>query len=239
MPEMAITLDFNVKNGPVVKTTPLIKEPESVERNFELRRSARFSSRESSVIKSEEKPMEISRDARASFHEASETPTEVIKQALEHKSPKSELSSQKQLNTKPKIDQIEDEKLHTLRYSSGGVLSHKPQSAQTPSQSQSQKQLENNLLESKPSTNSNNVNTLNPSDLPFIDEDERELDEAIRDAIGLAQDEVVASIQLGSTASPGTYSTASTLLLSQRACSGTDTIHMSEKIIKRDYMDGL
>ena len=61
---MAITLDFNVKNGPVVKTTPLIKEPESVERNFELRRSARFSSRESSVIKSEEKPMEISRDAR-------------------------------------------------------------------------------------------------------------------------------------------------------------------------------
>lgn len=78
------------------------------------------------------------------------------------------------------IDQIEDEKLHTLKYSSGGVLSHKPQSAQTPSQSQSQKQLENNLLESKPSTNSNNVNTLNPSDLPFIDEDERELDEAIR-----------------------------------------------------------
>ena len=76
------------------------------------------------------------------------------------------------------IDQIEDEKLHTLKYSSGGVLSHKPQSAQTPSQSQ--KQLENNLLESKPSTNSNNVNTLNPSDLPFIDEDERELDEAIR-----------------------------------------------------------
>lgn len=231
---MAITLDFNVKNGPVVKTTPLIKEPESVERNFELRRSARFSSRESSVIKSEEKPMEISRDARAS-----ETPKEVIKQALEHKSPKSELSSQKQLNTKPKIDQIEDEKLHTLRYSSGGVLSHKPQSAQTPLQSQSQKQIENNLLESKPSTNSNNVNTLNPSDLPFIDEDERELDEAIRDAIGLAQDEVVASIQLGSTASPGTYSTASTLLLSQRSCSGTDTIHMSEKIIKRDYMDGL
>ena len=70
--------------------------------------------------------------------------------------------------------------MHTLRYSSGGVLSHKPQSAQTPLQSQSQKQLENNLLESKPSTNSNNVNTLNPSDLPFIDEDERELDEAIR-----------------------------------------------------------
>ena len=39
----------------------------------------------------------------ASFHEASETPKEVIKQALEHKSPKSELSSQKQLNTKPKV----------------------------------------------------------------------------------------------------------------------------------------
>ena len=39
----------------------------------------------------------------ASFHEASETPIEVIKQALEHKSPKSELSSQKQLNTKPKV----------------------------------------------------------------------------------------------------------------------------------------
>ena len=53
---MAITLDFNVKNGSVVKTTS-IKEP-SVERNFELRRSARFSSRESSVIKAEEKPFE-------------------------------------------------------------------------------------------------------------------------------------------------------------------------------------
>ena len=81
-------------------------------------------------------------------------------------------------------------------------------------------------------------NSLNPSsDLPFIDEDERELDEAIRDAIGLGQDEVVASIQLGSTTSPGSYSTASTLLLSQRSCSGTDTIHMSEKVIKRDYRD--
>ena len=55
-PEVAITLDFNVKNGSVVKTTS-IKEP-SVERNFELRRSARFSSRESSVIKAEEKPFE-------------------------------------------------------------------------------------------------------------------------------------------------------------------------------------
>ena len=39
-----------------MKTTS-IKEP-SVERNFELRRSARFSSRESSVIKAEEKPSE-------------------------------------------------------------------------------------------------------------------------------------------------------------------------------------
>ena len=125
------------------------------------------------------------------------------------------------------IDEVDAEKLHTLKYSSGGVLSNK--SAQT-----QQTKIENNL-ETKQSPPA--CNTLNPSDLPFIDEDERELDEAIRDAIGLAQDEVVASIQLGSTASPGTYSTASTLLLSERSCSGTDTIHMSEKVIKRDYRD--
>ena len=124
-------------------------------------------------------------------------------------------------------DEVDAEKLHTLKYSSGGVLSNK--SAQT-----QQTKIENNL-ETKQSPPA--CNTLNPSDLPFIDEDERELDEAIRDAIGLAQDEVVASIQLGSTASPGTYSTASTLLLSERSCSGTDTIHMSEKVIKRDYRD--
>jgi hypothetical protein len=72
------------------------------------------------------------------------------------------------------------------------------------------------------------------SDLPYIDEEENELDEAIRCAIGLDNDEVVTSIQLASTES---YSSASTLLVSQRSCSGTDTIHMSEKVIKRDYRD--
>lgn len=74
----------------------------------------------------------------------------------------------------------------------------------------------------------------NPSDLPFIDEDDRELDEAIQVATGLEKNQMVTSIQLGSTSS---YSTASTLLVSQRSCSGTDTIHMSEKVIKRDYRD--
>jgi len=223
---VAITLDFNVKSGSIVKTTS-IKEP-SVERNFELRRSARFSSRESSVIKAEEKPFENLKDTKVSLNEVSEAPKEVVKQALEHTNNlQNDLSMKNQQVVKPKVDQVDEEKLHTLKYSSGGVLSNK--SAQT-----QQNKIENNLEQSKPQSP---CNTLNPSDLPFIDEDERELDEAIRDAIGLAQDEVVASIQLGSTASPGTYSTASTLLLSQRSCSGTDTIHMSEKVIKRDYRD--
>jgi len=226
---VAITLDFNVKNGSVVKTTS-IKEP-SVERNFELRRSARFSSRESSVIKAEEKPFENPyhhKDTKVSLNEAPEAPKEVVKKALEHTSNlQNDLYKKNQQVASPKIDEVDAEKLHTLKYSSGGVLSNK--SAQT-----QQTKIENNL-ETKQSPPA--CNTLNPSDLPFIDEDERELDEAIRDAIGLAQDEVVASIQLGSTASPGTYSTASTLLLSERSCSGTDTIHMSEKVIKRDYRD--
>jgi len=223
---VAITLDFNVKNGSVVKTTS-IKEP-SVERNFELRRSARFSSRESSVIKAEEKPFENLnlKDTKVSLNQACEAPKEVIKPAMEHTNNlQNDLSMKNQQVVKPKIDQVDEEKLHTLKYSSGGVLSNK--SAQT------QQKIENNLETKLPPP----CNTLNPSDLPFIDEDERELDEAIRDAIGLAQEEVVASIQLGSTSSPGTYSTASTLLLSERSCSGTDTIHMSEKVIKRDYRD--
>lgn len=209
-----------------MKTTS-IKEP-SVERNFELRRSARFSSRESSVIKAEEKPFENLnlKDTKVSLNQACEAPKEVIKPAMEHTNNlQNDLSMKNQQVVKPKIDQVDEEKLHTLKYSSGGVLSNK--SAQT------QQKIENNLETKLPLP----CNTLNPSDLPFIDEDERELDEAIRDAIGLAQEEVVASIQLGSTASPGTYSTASTLLLSERSCSGTDTIHMSEKVIKRDYRD--
>ena len=68
------------------------------------------------------------------------------------------------------VDEVDAEKLHTLKYSSGGVLSNK--SAQT-----QQTKIENNL-ETKQSPPA--CNTLNPSDLPFIDEDERELDEAIR-----------------------------------------------------------
>ena len=110
-----------------------------------------------------------------------------------------------------KVDIKEEEttenvdKIHTLRYSSGGVLSNK--SAQTPKD----------------------------SDLPFIDEDELELDEAIQDATGLAQDQRVQSIQLNSTAPNA--GTVQGLLLSQRSCSGTDTIHISEKVIQRDYRD--
>ena len=135
-------------------------------------------------------------------------------------------------------DEVDTEKLHTLRYTSGGVLSNKS-AAQTQNnlESKPEKTRQTALMPSPPAPPSCNY-SLNPSsDLPFIDEDDRELDEAIRDAIGLAQDEVVASIQLGSTTPPGSYSTASTLLLSQRSCSGTDTIHMSEKVIKRDYRD--
>ena len=161
------------------KTTSILKEP-SVERNFELRRSAKFSSRESSVLKS-----------------GDETKSDQIESAT--------ISEQ--------------DKLHTLRYSSGGVLSTK--SAQT---------LPAAAAESL------SLNPPSSSDLPYIDEDERELDEAIRDATGLAQEEVVASIQLGTT-SAVPDSTAATLLVTHRSCSGTDTIHMSEKVIKRDYRD--
>lgn len=103
-----------------------------------------------------------------------------------------------------KVDIIKDEddkeKLHTLRYSTGGVLSTK--SAQTPN-----------------------------ADLPFIDED-LELDEAIQDATGLAQEQRVQSIQITPNAGP-----VQGLLVSQRSCSGTDTIHLSEKVIQRDYRD--
>ena len=76
------------------------------------------------------------------------------------------------------------------------------------------------------------------SDLPYIDESDLELDEAIRDAIGIDEDRLVTRIQLDSTTSSASQSNnASTLLVSQRSCSGTDTIHMSEKVIKRDYRD--
>lgn len=113
----------------------------------------------------------------------------------------------------------DDVHMHTLRYSTGGVLANK--SAQTPS---------------KPDQSPSLLTLQNPSDLPFIDEDERELDEAIRDATGLTQDQVVSSIQLGSTSSTP-IGPAATLLISERSCSGIDTIHMSEKVIKRNYRD--
>jgi len=183
---VAITLDFNVKNGSVVKTTSILKEP-SVERNFELRRSAKFSSRESSVMKSSED---------------NKTTTNIMDESTYND--------------------------HTLRYSTGGVLSTKS------AQAQSKDNQENSFSTANNNSKENlTFSALNPSDLPFIDEDERELDEAIRDATGLAQDQVVASIQLGSTAS---NPPASTLLVSQRSYSGTDTI-CSEKVIKRDYRD--
>ena len=154
------------------------------------------------------------------------------------------------------------EKIHTLRYSSGGVLS-----ANKPAQADEQKfdeifrenfHGENDDFtkkeEKQPFPPSSSLTSevrrrpkiskppapslIRTSDLPYIDESDLELDEAIRDAIGIDQERLVTKIQLDSTASSSpSQSNASTLLVSQRSCSGTDTIHMSEKVIKRDYRD--
>ena len=204
-PEIAITLDFNVKSGSVIKTTSVLREP-SVEKNFELRRSAKFSSRESSVIK---EPSVI-KETKAIKESSVIKDSVVIKDSSVIKSAD------------------EADKLHTLKYQSG-VLSNK--SAQTPNPDTTPKPevTETDFPVHTP------LSTLNPpSDLPFIDEEELELEEAIRDS-GLDLDNVVSSIQLASPSN--SYSNASTLLISQRSCSGTDTIHMSEKVIKRDYRD--
>lgn len=189
-PEIAITLDFNVRSGSVVKSTSILK------------------SRESSVIndqqlkKKEEVPLDFQLKNQQHVQDKYYLPS--------NPPPKEETPSRNFELTKSakKLDIIKDdddiEKLHTLRYSTGGVLSTK--SAQTPN-----------------------------ADLPFIDEDDLELDEAIQDATGLAQEQRVQSIQLNAT-TPNAGSVQG-LLVSQRSCSGTDTIHLSEKVIQRDYRD--
>ena len=190
-PEIAITLDFNVRSGSVVKSTSILK------------------SRESSVIndqqlkKKEEVPLDFQLKNQQHVQDKYYLPS--------NPPPKEETPSRNFELTKSakKVDIINDdnddiEKLHTLRYSTGGVLSTK--SAQTPN-----------------------------ADLPFIDEDDLELDEAIQDATGLAQEQRVQSIQLNAT-TPNAGSVQG-LLVSQRSCSGTDTIHLSEKVIQRDYRD--
>ncbi len=132
--------------------------------------------------------------------------------------------AKKELTPEEKLAKEAQERLHTLRYNSGVLENKQQQQPLLPlplSQPLSAQAL---MLQTSP-------------ELPFIDE-EVDLDEAIRDAIGLGSedaDSVVASIQLDSPDSSTV--TASSLLVSQRSCSGTDTIHMSEKVIKRDYQD--
>ena len=195
-PELAITLDFNVKSGSVVKKTSLLKEP-SLEHDMTKRTTSnKFSSRESSMVKEHDYANDLVKGLETM------TPLAAAKKD-------------------------EAEKIHTLRYSSGGVLPNKPAQAVDPLTTEVSPKLTTEVIP-KPSL-------IGTSDLPYIDESDLELDEAIRDAIGMEQDRLVTSIQLASTAA--SYSNASTLLVSQRSCSGTDTIHMSEKVIKRDYRD--
>ena len=190
-PEIAITLDFNVRSGSVVKSTSILK------------------SRESSVINDQhlKKKEEVTPDHPFRQLKNQEHVQDKYYLSSNPPPPKEETPSRNFELTKSakKVDIINDdnddiEKLHTLRYSTGGVLSTK--SAQTPN-----------------------------ADLPFIDED-LELDEAIQDATGLAQEQRVQSIQITPNAGP-----VQGLLVSQRSCSGTDTIHLSEKVIQRDYRD--
>ena len=194
-PEIAITLDFNVRSGSVVKSTSILK------------------SRESSVINDQhlKKKEEVTPDHPLRQLKNQEHVQDKYYLSSNPPPPKEETPSRNFELTKSakKVDIINDdnddiEKLHTLRYSTGGVLSTK--SAQTPN-----------------------------ADLPFIDEDDLELDEAIQDATGLAQEQRVQSIQLNAT-TPNAGSVQG-LLVSQRSCSGTDTIHLSEKVIQRDYRD--
>ena len=191
-PEIAITLDFNVRSGSVVKSTSILK------------------SRESSVIndqqlkKKEEVPLDFQLKNQQHVQDKYYLPSNPPPKE-ETPSRNFELTkSAKKLDIIKDDDDVDIEKLHTLRYSTGGVLSTK--SAQTPN-----------------------------ADLPFIDEDDLELDEAIQDATGLAQEQRVQSIQLNAT-TPNAGSVQG-LLVSQRSCSGTDTIHLSEKVIQRDYRD--
>lgn len=209
-PELAITLDFNVKNGSVIKKTSVISKEPSVERNFELRRSAKFSSTCSEAVKKKEDT--IADDDKLLLQRRQAELRKEISQGLEKVANLAAEQHMKDKHFAAAADPVTDaEKLHTLRYSSGVLpVKDKPKII-------------------------NPAQTHPVVDLPYIDEDENELNEAIRDATGLGEDEVVASIQLTST---NESSPASTLLVStQRSYSGTDTIHMSEKVIKRDYRD--
>ena len=234
-PELAITLDFNVKSGSVVKKTSILKEP-SVEKEAK-RHHSKFSSRESSVAKD--------------HHHEKIYANDLVK-GLESVVP---LASKKEASNEAinatdgkKGEDSSSDKLHTLRYSEGGVLSNKPAQAATEGVARSIPYYKSAPppVAPKPATEKgvapvhHHIPTkpasLITSDLPYIDESDLELDEAIRDAIGMEQDRLVTSIQLASPSSDS-YSNASTLLISQRSCSGTDTIHMSEKVIQRSYRD--
>jgi hypothetical protein len=214
----------------VVKKTNIKKEaprkeatPDAARNNFDLRKSAKFTSRESSVLQTEVAHKRESDIITNDIVDGLDSLASLTSQHLVEKN---------NMNSTDRPLSVEDaeavEKLHTLRYLSG-VLSNK--SAQTPAnEDNSEAAVAVKAVAVIPDAAKLPI----ISDLPYIDEEENELDEAIRCAIGLDNDEVVTSIQLASTES---YSSASTLLVSQRSCSGTDTIHMSEKVIKRDYRD--
>lgn len=111
------------------------------------------------------------------------------------------------------------------------------------------------------STATNDLSKGDQNDLPFIDDGDAELDAAIQEAVPLLdhQDQVTSIqvcsissfIKIVSTARKNFYfyfndkltstanstSDVSTLLVSERPCSGTDTIHTSEKVIQREYRD--
>ena len=287
-PELAITLDFNVKSGSVVKKTSILKEPGSDISTGTTKKVLKnsTSSRETSVAKTSalhlpsvpiaddiftddrDQPVvdvveenldddvddaKVDDGVKADLHDYA---NENLVKGLESVTPllaaKNPKNNEAATNAAPAA--ADAEKIHTLRYSSGGVLSNKPAQAE-------QQQLEPDIIRSgypkpgypvgysPPSSSSltsevrrskiskPSSTLIRTSDLPYIDESDLELDEAIRDAIGIDEDRLVTRIQLDSTTSSASQSNASTLLVSQRSCSGTDTIHMSEKVIKRDYRD--
>ena len=225
----------------MVKKTSILKEPsvEPLTGNRGQGQGHRFSrSRESSMLRQEHELY-----ANESLVKGLET---VV--PLANKDPDVHCSSGSKkdnlnvnINAKANnANNTNSDKIHTLKYTSGGVLSNKPAQAVTvPAMRGSATTTATTDMTSSATQvipTSPNKPSLITSDLPYIDESDLELEEAIRDAIGMEQDTLVTSIQLASTTG-GSYSNASTLLCTQRSCSGTDTIHMSEKVIKRDYRD--
>ena len=73
------------------------------------------------------------------------------------------------------------------------------------------------------------------------DDDDPELDAAIREAIGFREDLVVDRIQLedqNTGDGGGGGSTTSTILVSNRQCSGSDVIHVTtNQVVKREFKD--